>query len=89
VCCARGKTLSHQRGGTRAFCIAVGQSAGGRGNRNQMRSRALRRQVASRHNCLLREQSALWVPNRSSMSCDVGIFVDQPTEQVAVSQVQG
>jgi Transposase, Mutator family len=31
----------------------------------------------------------LWVPNRSSMSCHVGIFVDQPTEQVAVSQVQG
>jgi hypothetical protein len=31
----------------------------------------------------------LWVPNRSSMSCDVGIFVDQPAEQVAAAQVQG
>lgn len=30
----------------------------------------------------------VWVPNRSSMSCDVGIFVDQPAEQVAASQVR-
>ena len=33
--------------------------------------------------------STLWVPNRSSMSCDVGIFVNQAAEQVAASQVQG
>jgi hypothetical protein len=24
----------------------------------------------------------LWVPNRSSASCDLGILVDQPTEAV-------
>jgi hypothetical protein len=24
----------------------------------------------------------LWVPNRSSASCDLGIFVDQPTKAI-------
>jgi hypothetical protein len=31
---------------------------------------------------------ALWVPNRSSRSCDLGIFVDQPAESVSASEVQ-
>lgn len=29
----------------------------------------------------------LWVPDRSSTSCDVGVFVDQSTELVAASDV--
>jgi hypothetical protein len=32
--------------------------------------------------------SYVWVPNRSSMSCDVGIFVDQSAAEVVASQVQ-
>jgi hypothetical protein len=32
--------------------------------------------------------SSLWVPNRSSMSCDLGIFVDQPTEPVTTSEAK-
>jgi hypothetical protein len=30
----------------------------------------------------LGSMSSVWVPNRSSISCDLGIFVDQPTEPV-------
>ena len=30
----------------------------------------------------------LWVPNWSSTSCDLGVFVYQPAEQVATSQVK-
>jgi hypothetical protein len=30
----------------------------------------------------------LWVPNRPSMSGDLGIFVDQPAESVSASEVQ-
>ncbi len=30
----------------------------------------------------------LWVPNRSSMSCDLGIFVDQSAESVAASEAK-
>jgi hypothetical protein len=30
----------------------------------------------------------VWVPNRSSKSCDLGVFVYQPTEQVATSEVK-
>jgi hypothetical protein len=30
----------------------------------------------------------LWVPNWSSMSCDLGIFVDQPTEPVTTSEAK-
>ena len=30
----------------------------------------------------------LWVPNRSSMSCNLGIFVDQSTEPVAASEAK-
>ena len=29
----------------------------------------------------------LWVPDRSSTSCDLGILVDQPTESVATSEL--
>jgi hypothetical protein len=29
----------------------------------------------------------VWVPNWSSTSCDLGVFVDQPAEQIATSQV--
>ena len=32
--------------------------------------------------------STLWVPNRSPTSCDLGVFVYQPTESVATSEVQ-
>jgi hypothetical protein len=35
-----------------------------------------------------RHPSSLWVPNRSSMSGDLGIFMYQPTESVATSEVQ-
>jgi hypothetical protein len=31
---------------------------------------------------------SLWVPNRSSMSCDLGIFVDQSTEPVTTSEAK-
>jgi hypothetical protein len=31
---------------------------------------------------------AVWVPNRSSTSCDLGIFVDQPAKSVATSEVR-
>jgi hypothetical protein len=30
----------------------------------------------------------LWVPNWSSTSCDLGIFVDQPAESVAASEAK-
>jgi hypothetical protein len=30
----------------------------------------------------------LWVPNRSSRSCGLGIFMDQSTESVATPEVQ-
>jgi hypothetical protein len=30
----------------------------------------------------------VWMPNKSSTSCDLGIFVYQPTESVATSEVQ-
>jgi hypothetical protein len=30
----------------------------------------------------------LWVPNRSSVSCDLGVFVDQSAESVAASEVK-
>ena len=30
----------------------------------------------------------LWAPNRSSTSCDLGVFVDQPTEPVAASEAK-
>jgi transposase-like protein len=36
-------------------------------------------------NARIRRAVNVWVPNRSSMSCDVGIFVDQSAEQVAAS----
>ena len=29
----------------------------------------------------------MWVPNRSSMSCDLSVFVYQPVESVAVLEV--
>jgi len=32
--------------------------------------------------------ASVWVPNRSSTSCGLGIFMDQPTESVAASKVQ-
>ena len=32
--------------------------------------------------------STLWVPNRSSTSGDLGIFVDQPAEPVAASEAK-
>jgi hypothetical protein len=32
--------------------------------------------------------ASLWVPNRSSSSCDLGIFVDQPTEPIATSEAK-
>jgi hypothetical protein len=31
---------------------------------------------------------ALWVPNWSSTSCDLGVFVYQPVEHVATSDVR-
>jgi hypothetical protein len=31
-------------------------------------------------------RSAVWVPNRSSPSCNLGIFVDQPTEPITSSR---
>ena len=31
----------------------------------------------------------VWVPNRSSTSCGLGIFMYQPTESVAASKVWG
>jgi hypothetical protein len=30
----------------------------------------------------------LWVPNRSPMSCDLGIFVYQPTEPITTSEAK-
>lgn len=30
----------------------------------------------------------LWVPNWSSASCDLGVFMYQPAEQIATSQVK-
>jgi hypothetical protein len=33
-------------------------------------------------------QPILWVPSRSSMSCDLGVFVDQSTEPVATSEAK-
>ena len=30
----------------------------------------------------------VWVPNWSSASCDLGVFVYQPAEQIATSQVK-
>jgi hypothetical protein len=32
--------------------------------------------------------STLWVPNWSSISCDLGIFVDQPAEPIATSEAK-
>ena len=32
--------------------------------------------------------NSLWVPDWSSTSCDLGVFVYQPVEQVATSQVK-
>lgn len=46
----------------------------------------LRRELLDR---ILIIDEHLWVPNRSSMSCDLCIFVDQPAEQVPASKVQG
>ncbi|HEY3896152.1 MAG TPA: hypothetical protein VGL88_12365, partial [Pseudonocardiaceae bacterium] len=31
---------------------------------------------------------SLWVPNWSSTSCDLGVFVYQPTEQITTSEVK-
>jgi hypothetical protein len=31
---------------------------------------------------------SVWVPNWSSTSCDLGVFVYQPVEQIATSQVK-
>ncbi|MDQ3762123.1 MAG: N-terminal phage integrase SAM-like domain-containing protein [Actinomycetota bacterium] len=31
---------------------------------------------------------SLWVPNRSSTSCDLGVFVDQSAEPIASSEVK-
>jgi hypothetical protein len=31
---------------------------------------------------------SLWVPNWSSASCDLGVFMYQPAEQIATSQVK-
>jgi hypothetical protein len=31
----------------------------------------------------------LWVPNRSSTSCDLGVFMDQSAEPVAALEAQG
>jgi hypothetical protein len=33
----------------------------------------------------LGEYESVWVPNWSSTSCDLGIFVNQPAEQIATS----
>jgi hypothetical protein len=33
-------------------------------------------------------RAGLWVPNWSSTSCDLGVFVYQPAEQIATSKVQ-
>jgi hypothetical protein len=33
-------------------------------------------------------QLSLWVPNRSSVSCNLGIFVDQSAESVAASEAK-
>jgi hypothetical protein len=42
----------------------------------------------TRPNCLPPLRQGLWVPNRSSRSCGLGIFMYQPTESVAASEVQ-
>jgi hypothetical protein len=34
------------------------------------------------------EKNCLWVPNRSSMSCNLGVFVDQSAEPVAASETK-
>ena len=34
------------------------------------------------------EHATLWVPNWSSMSCDLGVFVDQPAEPIATSETK-
>jgi hypothetical protein len=40
--------------------------------------------VLRQENTVLR----LWVPNWSSVSCDLGIFVDQPAESVATLEAK-
>jgi hypothetical protein len=32
--------------------------------------------------------TTLWVPNWSSTSCDLGVFVYQPAEQIATSEMK-
>jgi hypothetical protein len=36
----------------------------------------------------LSDVSALWVPNWPSTSCDLGVFVYQPVEQIATSEAK-
>jgi hypothetical protein len=40
------------------------------------------------HRRLVTKRWTLWVPKWSSTSCDVGVFVYQPVEQVATSDVR-
>jgi hypothetical protein len=63
------------------------------GSLGQIRSAPAAAVRAVRHTLIShrhpRQRTTLWVPNRSSTSCDLGIFVDQSAESVAASEAKG
>jgi hypothetical protein len=48
----------------------------------------IRRDLSKDAELLVLRRENVWVPNWSSRSCDLGVFVDQSTEPIAASDAE-